>query len=213
MSRESVLRKALRFVIIAGAHGAVLASALMLLVRPDLVAEGQRIYVRLIENAPRIEPQPPVIQEARPLPMVKQQTVRRPDPPPPIISSASETQSTGFAVAPPPPSPPTPPAAEAPAAPPTVTEASYDANYLHNPKPAYPISARRMGDEGKVLLRVRVSTDGSALAVQIGQSSGFPSLDEAARDAVLRWRFVPARRGNDAIESWVGVPIVFRLDR
>ena len=33
----------------------------------------------------------------------------------------------------------------------------------------------------------------------------------AAREAVARWRFVPARRGDIAIESWVLVPIVFKL--
>ena len=36
-------------------------------------------------------------------------------------------------------------------------------------------------------------------------------LDRAAEDAVARWRFVPARRGESAVEAWVLVPIVFKL--
>ena len=93
-----------------------------------------------------------------------------------------------------------------------MTEAGFDAEYLHNPKPVYPWAARRRGDEGRVTLRVRVSAQGAALAVEIAGSSGSSLLDEAALDAVRRWRFVPARRGNEAIESWVSVPIVFRID-
>jgi protein TonB len=213
-TRESAPRKALRFLLILAAHGAVLTAAALLVVRPDLIAEGQRIYIRMIEEQPRIAPRPAVTQEARPLPMVKQQTVRRPDPPPPILTAATdEAAPASFTVAPPPPAPPAPPVAAAPPAPPAVTEASFDADYLHNPKPVYPMAARRRGDEGSVLLRVRVGVDGNPLSVEIGQSSGSRLLDEAARDAVLRWRFVPARRGSETIESWVGVPITFRLDR
>jgi protein TonB len=209
---ESALRKALRLLGIVAVHGALVVGALTLLIRPEIVDEGKRLYIRLVEAAPRMEPQPPTIEKAQPLPMARQETVRRAEPAP-VLAVASEMPTPpSFTVAPPPAQPPAPPTA-APAAPPVVTEASYDADYLHNPKPVYPIGARRMGDEGRVLLRVRVSADGNAMAVEIGQSSGFQSLDDAARDAVLRWRFVPAQRGNEAIESWVGVPIVFRLDR
>jgi protein TonB len=93
-----------------------------------------------------------------------------------------------------------------------VTAARYDAAYLHNPRPAYPPLSRRLGEEGKVLLRVRVSREGLADAVDLEKSSNFERLDEAARAVVARWRFVPARRGDEAIEATVIVPIVFRLD-
>jgi protein TonB len=48
--------------------------------------------------------------------------------------------------------------------------------------------------------------------VDIKQSSGFPRLDEAARAAVERWRFVPARQGTEAVEASVLVPLHFSLD-
>ena len=72
--------------------------------------------------------------------------------------------------------------------------------------------SRRLGETGRVLLRVKVSPDGLALDVSIAQGSGSARLDEAARDAVRQWRFVPARRGEEAVAASVLVPIVFRLE-
>jgi protein TonB len=211
LAREPGPRKALRLLLIVAVHVALVAGALTLLVRPELITEGERLYIRLVEEAPRMEPQPPAVEKPKP-PIARPETVRRIEPPPSVLAAPSDTAApASFAVPTPPPSP-APPAAPVAAAPPVVIEATYDADYLHNPKPEYPVIARRLGNEGKVLLRVRVSAEGNPLVVEVGQSSGFVSLDEAARDAVQRWRFVPARRGSEAIESWVGVPIVFRLD-
>ena len=93
-----------------------------------------------------------------------------------------------------------------------VTSARFDAAYLHNPHPEYPPISRRLGEEGKVLLRVRVTPDGRPSAVDIEKSSSFDRLDDAALRSVTRWRFVPAKRGDEAVEATVIVPIVFRLD-
>jgi protein TonB len=95
---------------------------------------------------------------------------------------------------------------------PSFVGARFDAAYLHNPHPSYPPLSRRLGEEGKVLLRVRVSADGQPAAVDLEKSSNFERLDEAARQVVARWRFVPAKRGDEAVEATVIVPIVFRLD-
>ena len=92
------------------------------------------------------------------------------------------------------------------------TPPRFDAAYLHNPAPAYPTASRRLGEEGKVLLRVRVSPEGRSVAVDIEKTSNFERLDEAARNAVQRWRFVPAHHGEEAVEGVVIVPIAFRLD-
>ncbi len=89
--------------------------------------------------------------------------------------------------------------------------ARFDADYLHNPKPVYPMLSRRMNEEGKVLLKVRVSAQGMALDVTVSKSSGFARLDAAAADAVTHWRFVPARRGDEPVDSSVIVPITFAL--
>jgi protein TonB len=89
---------------------------------------------------------------------------------------------------------------------------SFGAAYLRNPPPRYPAEARRNGVEGTVMLRVWVAADGAATRVEIDRSSGHRALDDAALGAVKKWRFVPARRGDEAIEGLVTVPLVFRLD-
>ena len=91
-----------------------------------------------------------------------------------------------------------------------VTAARFDADYLHNPAPQYPSQSRRLKEEGTVLLLVQVSAEGSPVSIQIRQSSGFERLDEAGLQAVRQWRFVPAKRGNEAIASSVIVPIQFK---
>ncbi len=95
---------------------------------------------------------------------------------------------------------------------PVLSPPHFNAAYLHNPAPLFPPMSRRLGEEGKVLLRVKVSPEGQPLAVDIEKGSNFERLDQAARDAVGRWRFVPARRGEQSVEGTVIVPIAFRLD-
>lgn len=85
------------------------------------------------------------------------------------------------------------------------------ARYRETPKPTYPESARRKGSEGTVLLRVLVDAQGRAKTIEINKSSGNTALDDSARDAVKRWRFVPAHDGDRAIESWIRIPVDFRL--
>ncbi|AZP12526.1 energy transducer TonB [Undibacterium parvum] len=92
------------------------------------------------------------------------------------------------------------------------TEASFDAAYLNNPAPAYPLISRRQGEFGKVLLLVQVTPHGTAAQVEIKQSCGFPRLDEAALEAVRKWHFVPARLGDVAVAASVVVPLSFKLN-
>jgi len=93
---------------------------------------------------------------------------------------------------------------------PALTAARFDADYLHNPAPAYPAQSRRLKEEGTVLLLVRVSAEGTPLSVEIRNSSGFERLDEAGLQAVRQWRFVPAKRGSDNVSASVLVPIQFK---
>lgn len=83
----------------------------------------------------------------------------------------------------------------------------------NNPAPSYPKSSRRRGEEGKVILRVEVLPDGRAGTVTVGRSSGFGRLDEAASDAVRRWRFHPAQRQGRPVATVVRVPVRFALNR
>ena len=103
-------------------------------------------------------------------------------------------------------------AVTAPRVEPALTPPVFNAAYLRNPPPRYPLAARRSGDEGTVMLRVLVTIEGTAARVELDRSSGSASLDGAALEAVRNWRFVPARRGTQNVEDWVRVPVVFRLE-
>ena len=72
--------------------------------------------------------------------------------------------------------------------------------------------SRRIGEEGRVLMKVLVSADGAAEEVQIEKSSGSERLDNAAIQAVKRWRFIPANKNNQALSAYVMVPMKFSLD-
>ncbi len=86
------------------------------------------------------------------------------------------------------------------------------ADYARNPPPIYPAIARRREQQGTVTVRVLVGADGSVERAEVADSSGFDTLDDAALETVRsRWRFVPARHGGIAVESWVLVPIRFTL--
>lgn len=94
-----------------------------------------------------------------------------------------------------------------------VTEAIGYAGYMQNPPPEYPASALRMGREGKVLLHVHVLVNGHVDQAEVKQSSGFKLLDEAAEKTVKNWTFAPGKRGKTPIDSWVNVPIEFKLSK
>jgi protein TonB len=107
---------------------------------------------------------------------------------------------------------PTPPAPPAPSAPLPVSPPRFNVAYLKNPLPPYPPMLRRAGQEGKVLLRVFVTTDGRAGEVKLEKTSGFPMFDESAMSTVKDWKFQPGKRGDAAEAQWVLVPINFTLN-
>ena len=92
----------------------------------------------------------------------------------------------------------------------TTTPPRLDPAYLHNPSPLYPPLSKRNRETGTVLLLVNVSPEGNATSVTLHQSSGYDRLDQAALQAVTRWRFVPGMRGQSAISATVIVPISFK---
>jgi len=94
----------------------------------------------------------------------------------------------------------------------TASPPSFNAAYLRNPPPLYPLVARRNGEQGTVTLKVRVTREGIAASVAVEKTSGSFHLDNAALETVRTWRFVPARQGMQPVEAWVLVPIVFRLE-
>lgn len=148
--------------------------------------------------APRPAPEPLPIADTTPSPNAITVSPAKADPEPPAPITAA--------------GPATPTAAPPPPAAPKIELPSSNAAYLQNPAPVYPAISKRMGEQGKVVLRVFISTDGLPQKIEINQSSGFDRLDRQAQDTVLRWKFVPGKRNGVPEAMWYLVPINFVLE-
>lgn len=207
-----------RYLAIAAAlHAVVLFFPLKLAIGQIEIPPAETIMVRLVTAASAEPPKAPAAQPQFAPPKPAAHHDRQPPKPRPVLAVKPEQAiaPARFSVSAAPAPPPSLPSVVAIAGAATgaaISAARFDAAYLQNPAPKYPPISRRLGEEGQVLLRVKVATDGSATAVDLERSSSFERLDEAARQVVAHWRFVPAKRGDVAVEASVIVPIVFRLD-
>jgi protein TonB len=148
----------------------------------------------------------------KPKPVVRQ-PVKKSDPKPqPVLAISEPTPAPSPVVVPPPPPPQlVEPIAAKPQPVAPVIPPQFIADYLNNPAPQYPALSRRLGEEGGVMLRVFVDDRGLPARVEIRTSSGHDRLDHSALEAVKQWKFIPARRGDQAVSGWVVVPISFSL--
>ncbi|SEA48065.1 energy transducer TonB [Variovorax sp. YR216] len=142
-------------------------------------------------------PRPQAIREPKPAPNAPTGSLEPPPPQAPIAAPA-------------PPEPPAPP--PAPPAPPSVQLPSSNADYLQNPKPVYPAMSKRLGEQGKTTVRVLIGVDGLPKQASIFRSSGYERLDEAARQAVMSWRYVPGKRNGVVEQMEFNVPINWVLN-
>lgn len=94
-----------------------------------------------------------------------------------------------------------------------VSQPQFEAAYLNNPRPAYPAMSRRLGEEGRVEVEVQVQADGLPSKVSLRRSSGYPRLDDAALEAIKRWKFIPAKRAGEPVAASVIVPMPFVLEK
>ena len=180
-----------------------------------------------------------VVSEVPPPPPPPQ--IKPPPPPPPALPARPSLAPTPLALAPEPvPQPTQAPAAPptlaatapenapvsatapvapapsvvvpaAPAAPTKVDLPTTVADYQAKSPPVYPAMSRRMGEQGRVVMRVLIGADGVPQQAEVQQSSGHGRLDRAASDAVMRWRYVPGKRGGVPETMWFQVPIEFKL--
>ncbi len=160
-----------------------------------------------------LPPQKPEIpqQLPKPKPVVKQ-AYRKVDPiPQTVLTTPESAPAPAATVAPPPPTEPRPAEPVAATQPAPVAPPRFNANYLNNPAPRYPAVSRRLREEGRVTLRVFVDAQGLPARIELRTSSGYERLDHIALETVRQWKFVPARRGDEAISAWVLVPISFSL--
>lgn len=170
---------------------------------------------------PLVPPAPPAPLRPPSLAAPVARPTASPEPERPLALPASTPSSVSVPVAPvlpapvqPSPSPaaPAPVVTATPAPSPKIDLPSTHADYLNNPKPAYPALSRRLGEQGRAVVRVLIGVDGAAQKVELHSSSGFERLDRAAMDTVMRWRYTPGKRGGVPEAMWFNVPINFVLE-
>jgi len=192
---------------ILGAHVAGLYALTQIGAVREHIAESVPLMVSFIAAppAPEVQVPPPPPEPVKP--RVEQHLIASPRPTSSPMQAPPQPVQEAPMAEPAPPVPPAPPAAA------PVTPPNFVAAYLDNPAPEYPRLSRRLKESGGVLLHVKVSTEGHAEQVELHKSSGYERLDQAAQEAVRRWRFVPARQADQAVAAWVIVPINFTLDQ
>lgn len=181
---------------------------------------------------PEPEPEPPPPQEvAAAEPEIKVELPPPDEPPPPTAAEMKPVE-------PPKPKPPQPKPAAAPrptaqaavtkapapdAGTASITQQQAAASsslivfegkprYRVPPTPAvYPPRAIELGQQGEVLVRVRLHPDGAAAEIVLWRSSNFPLLDRSALAAVRGWQFLPAMRDGRPVAAWVEIPVRFHL--
>ena len=89
---------------------------------------------------------------------------------------------------------------------------SSGASYLRNPTPVYPTISKRLGEQGKVVLRVLIGKDGLPQRAELKRSSGFDRLDRAATEYVMKCRYVPGKIGGVPQAMWYEAPVNFVLE-
>ena len=187
-----------------------------LLMRVAEVVVPVELLSQFIEPpAPKVNTPAPPPPEPIKKPLTK--TITAPTPQPLAIADRTPSPNAPTGVTTPQPAlaPIAAPVAAAPAAPPAppaVQLPSSDADYLQNPKPPYPPISRRLNEQGKTTVRVLIGLDGQPQRAEIAKSSGFSRLDDAAITTVMRWRFVPGKRGGVAEAMWFNVPINWVLE-
>lgn len=170
---------------------------------------------------PKVIPPPPAPPVPVKQPVIKKTTPTLPPPPQPVAiadPTPAPNAPTGVTTPQPPPPPiaapvaaaPEPPAAPPP--PPKIELPSSDAEYLQNPKPAYPALSRKLGEQGQVVYSVLIGVDGKPVSATLVKSSGFMRLDEAARTAVMKWRYIPGKRNGVPTAMSFSVPINWVLE-
>jgi periplasmic protein TonB len=164
---------------------------------------------------PKPEPKPPKVQAPRPAPKPVPQPRAVTEPEPSTLAPVGAIEPPPAAL--PAPSPvtlaePAPaPAVAAPPAPPKIELPSSDADYLNNPRPPYPPLSKRLGEQGRVVVRAFIEINGTASKAEVRTSSGYERLDATALQTVLKWRYVPGKRAGQPEAMWFNIPIHFEL--
>jgi protein TonB len=172
-------------------------AALAAPILPPLPAPVEEARPHIAEAQPSPEPEqprqlaevPPPAPERRPPPRA---TTAQPTPQPVRLNAALQGMES-FTL-------------EGRVAPPEALDAA------RNRRPNYPESSRRRGQEGTVMLELRVDANGRVTEARVVESSGFNALDAAAVETLREWRFRPAQRGGMPVAGSLTTAVHFRLE-
>lgn len=214
--------RAIGLLVVLALHGAVLYGLWAVRVIPH-PAETVTLFVNLI-NPPPPQSRPQAIPPPKPpTRQIKQEAARPVEPPHRHLAAEAPVTSPTDAVEPLPPAdpvvaaPPSEPSMPMPSSPPQAEgpvslESELALVCSKRTRPTYPSVARRLGETGKVVLRVEIDAAGRVSAAEVVSSSGFDRLDTAALAAVKSWRCQPAFRDGQAVRSVALQPFNFTLE-
>ncbi|SCY69341.1 outer membrane transport energization protein TonB [Nitrosospira sp. Nl5] len=214
MKRNSVSLPGLMFVL--GIHGALL----YFLFKQELIPPPEQLATLLVNFIPSPKPKEEAKPEPPP-PAPKPQPVKKPQSRQLVAEAPVISKSEPVAPPPPPlpqpeaePEPKPAPIAEAPpqmSPGPVTLSAELSVACPELNAPAYPALSRRLGEEGKLVLRVELDESGRVKVAQVVDSSGFKRLDEAAMVAVKTWRCNPPQRNGQPVRAIALQPFNFVL--
>ncbi|TVV70453.1 energy transducer TonB [Sphingomonas solaris] len=198
------------------AIGTVLALHAVLLVglvKADVIPLHRKAPPPLVVDLIAEPPAPPPPPSATPEPVVQQ--VQPPQPtivsPPPLVATPAPPPQVAIVAEAPPPQAVVVAAAPRVAAVSAPVSVDLSTKLVSGKPPRYPIESRRHKEQGTVVLRLTLGLDGGVEAISVAQSSGFDRLDQAALDAVRRWRWSPTVQGGQPVQVRGMVPIPFVL--
>jgi periplasmic protein TonB len=85
-------------------------------------------------------------------------------------------------------------------------------SFLHREMPVYPTMARKLGREGRVVLRLSIDEKGTLRDVEVVQTAKY-GFREAAIEAVKKSTFLPAKKDGKPVASRALLPVRFSLRR
>lgn len=182
---------------------------------------AKTLYVSFVDPAP--EPPKPLVQ---PPPKPPRPAREKPSPPKPHTHLAANAPVTSPdepvepvplpapepEPEPAPPEPPAPPPAPPLPAGPVTLGTELAVTCPERTPPAYPPLSRRLGETGKVVLRVELDATGRVASARVLTGSGSARLDAAALAAVKAWRCQPAQRDGQAVPAVAMQPFKFTLE-